>query len=213
MDGSLRYEEGEKIATLTTGTAIGKGSAKITAVAADGSGKSASCVISVTKDILVSSVCISPDTKTMTAGKSAYFYATVCPVNATNRCVTWSSDDPAVATVNAVSGLVYAQKAGSTVIRATAQDGSGIVGSSRLTVMNTICVGDITLSRTNLVLYKGNTHHLSATVCPANATTKTVRWRSSKSSVVAVNTYSGLVTAKSCRQSVCICRSTGWQRC
>lgn len=186
------------VATVCNGvvTAIGKGSAKITAVAADGSGKSASCVISVTKDILVSSVCISPDTKTMTAGKSAYFYATVCPVNATNRCVTWSSDDPAVATVNAVSGLVYAQKAGSTVIRATAQDGSGIVGSSRLTVMNTICVGDITLSRTNLVLYKGNTHHLSATVCPANATTKTVRWRSSKSSVVAVNTYSGLVTAK-----------------
>lgn len=177
-------------------TAISKGSARITATAADGSGKSASCTVAVTGDMLVSSICISPDTRTMIAGKSAYFYATVCPENATNRCVTWSSNDPTIATVNSVSGLVYAQKAGSTVIRANACDGSGIVGSCNLTVIDPICIEDITLSRTYLVLYKGNTHRLSATVCPTNATTKTIRWRSSKTSVVTVNAYTGLVTAK-----------------
>ena len=186
------------VATVSNGvvTAVSKGSARITATATDGSGKSASCTVSVTGDTLVESICISPDTRTMITDKAAYFYATVCPESAANRCVTWSSDDPCVATVNAVSGLVYAENAGTTVIRATAQDGSGIVGTCCLTVIDPICVEDITLSRSYLVLYKGNTHRLSATVCPTNATTKTVRWHSSKPSVASVNTYTGTVTAK-----------------
>ena len=192
------------VATVSGGivTAVSKGSAKITATAADGSGKSASCTVVVTGDTLVSSICISPDTRTMITDKSAYFYATVCPENATNRCVTWSSDDPCVATVNSVSGLVYAENAGTTVIRATAQDGSGIVGTCCLTVIDPICVEDITLSRSYLVLYKGNTHRLSATVCPTNATPQTVRWHSSKPSIASVNTYTGTVTAKAAGSAI-----------
>ena len=102
------------VATVSGGivTAVSKGSAKITATATDGSGKSASCTVVVTGDTLVSSICISPDTRTMITDQSTYFYATVCPENATNRCVTWSSDDPCVATVNSVSGLVYTENAG-----------------------------------------------------------------------------------------------------
>ena len=192
------------VATVSSGivTAVSKGSAKITATAADGSGKSASCTVVVTGDTLVSSICISPDTRTMITDKSAYFYATVCPENATNRCVTWSSDDPCVATVNSVSGLVYAENAGTTVIRATAQDGSGVVGTCCLTVIDPICVEDITLSRSYLVLYKGNTHRLSATVCPTNATTKTVRWHSSRPTVASVNSQTGTVTAKAAGSAI-----------
>ena len=158
------------VATVSNGvvTAVANGYARITATAADGSGKSASCTVTVTGNVLVSSICISPDTRTMITGKWEYFYATVCPADATNKCVTWSSDDPSVATVNPVSGLVYAENAGTTVIRATAQDGSGVVGTCRLTVNDPICVEDITLSRSYLVLYKGNTHRLTATVSPTN---------------------------------------------
>lgn len=192
------------VATVHNGIvyASSKGTATITATAADGSRKSASCTVVVTGDTLVSSICISPDTRTMITDKSAYFYATVCPENATNRCVTWSSDDPCVATVNSVSGLVYAENAGTTVIRATAQDGSGIVGTCCLTVIDPICVEDITLSRSYLVLYKGNTHRLSATVCPTNATTKTVRWHSSRPTVASVNSRTGTVTAKAAGSAI-----------
>ena len=192
------------VATVSNGvvTAVSMGSAKIIATATDGSGKSASCTVVVTRDTLVSSICISTDTRTMITDKSAYFYATVCPENATNRCVTWSSDDPCVATVNPVSGLVYAETAGTTVIRATAQDGSGIVGTCCLTVIDPIYVEDITLSRSYLVLYKGNTHRLSATVCPTNATTKTVRWHSSRPSVASVNSYTGTVTARAAGSAI-----------
>ena len=84
------------VATVSNGivTAVAKGSARITATAADGSGKSASCSITVTGDTLVSSICVSPDTLTLITDKSARLRATVCPTNATNKCVTWSSDDP-----------------------------------------------------------------------------------------------------------------------
>ena len=187
------------VATVHDGfvTAITKGTARITATAADGSGKTASCTVAVTGDTLVSSICISPEARTIITGKSAYLYATVCPENATNRCIIWSSDDPTVATVNSVSGLVYAQEAGATVIRAIAQDGSGIVGTCNLIVRDPICVEDITLSCTSLVLYNGNTHRLSATVYPTDATTKTIRWHSSRPSVASVNMYTGTVTARS----------------
>ena len=186
------------VATVRGGivTAISKGTARITATAADGSGKSASCTVSVTGDTLVTSVYVNPNPYTMVTGKSTYLRATVCPSNATNKCVTWSSANTNVATVNSVSGLVYAQKPGTTKIYATAQDGSGVVGKCSLTVIRPICVEDITLSRTYLVLYKSNTHKLTATVCPVNATKKTVRWHSSKTSVATVDAYTGLVTAR-----------------
>ena len=186
------------VATVNNGivTAVSKGSTTITATATDGSAKSASCTVVVTEDTLVSSICISPNTKTMIVDESAYLHATVCPQTATNKCVWWTSDNPCVAMVNSVSGLVYAENAGTTVIRATAQDGSGTVGTCNLTVKNPIYIEDITLSDTYLMLCKGNTHRLTASVCPANASTRTIRWHSSKPSVASVNTRTGTVTAK-----------------
>ena len=70
-------------------TAVGKGSARITATAADGSGKSAVCTVGVTGDTLVSSIGISSDIGTMITGKAAYFRATVCPGNATNSMLSY----------------------------------------------------------------------------------------------------------------------------
>lgn len=178
-------------------TAVSKGSAVITATAQDGSGTSASCNVVVTADTLVLTICVAPEQKTMITGKSEYFRATVCPQDATNKCITWSSTDPCVATVNATSGLVYAQKAGTTIIRATAQDGSGVVGMCKLTVKEPVKVENITLSPNYpLILYRGTTFCLKATVCPEDATNKTVVWSSSNPSVLSVGACSGIIKAK-----------------
>ena len=178
-------------------TAVSKGSAVITATAQDGSGTSASCNVVVTADTLVLTICVAPEQKTMITGKSEYFRATVCPQDATNKCITWSSSDPCVATVNATSGLVYAQKAGTTIIRATAQDGSGVVGMCKLTVKEPVKVENITLSPNYpLILYRGTTFCLKATVCPEDATNKTVVWSSSNPSVLSVGACSGIIKAK-----------------
>jgi len=59
----------------------------------------------------------------------------VLPPNADVKTVTWSSDDEAVATVDA--GEVTAVSEGEAVITATANDGSGTTGSVTVGVIDT----------------------------------------------------------------------------
>ena len=162
----------------------------------DGSGAAASCYVSVTEDILVTSVTVSPARKTMTAGKDDWLYATVCPPDATNDSVEWSSSDPCVATVNPDSGFVVAQNAGEATITATAQDGSGAYGECFLTVGPPIPVEGVTVSPASLTMNVGDTVELKATVCPFDATDTYVTWRSSNENVATVGFYSGLISAK-----------------
>ena len=184
------------VATVCDGvvSAVANGVANITASATDGSGKSATCRVTVTGNTLVSSITVSPSYKTLTEGSSTFLYASVSPANATNKCVTWSSSNTNVATVNPTSGLVTAQNAGSAYIYATAQDGSGVVGSCTLTVPTPVSVTGITVSPKLKTLGEGETAYLHATVCPCNATNKAVTWSSSDTSVATVGFYTGIVT-------------------
>ena len=132
----------KSVAKVSNGvvTAVSKGSAVITATAIDGSGESASCVVSVTGDILVTTITISPSTSTMAVGDSAFLNATICPANATNQSLYWSSSNTNVATVNEITGLVMAQHAGTATIYATACDNSGAVASCEVHVQATTTV-------------------------------------------------------------------------
>lgn len=67
-------------------------------------------------------VSVSPTNWSMEVGQTQSLTATVAPPNATNQDVTWSSSNPAVATVNA-DGLVTAVGAGSATITVTTVDG------------------------------------------------------------------------------------------
>ena len=185
------------VATVCGGvvTGVSGGMARITATATDGSGKSAYCTVYVTTtSILVSSVNIDPDKKSMYMGSSQYLYAIVCPENATNKNVTWSSTNPSVATVNPTSGLVSAQNPGTTVIRATAQDNSGAVGICELTV-KPVLVQSISVNPSTLSLPKGTSGQLSATVYPSNATNKSVKWYSCDEDIATIDEDTGEVTA------------------
>ena len=195
---------GSNIVSVNDGvvTALTKGSGVITATAADGSGKSASCIVSVNGAVLVSSIVVPPLGASLTVGDSAFLSATVIPSNATNKTVLWSSSDPTVATVNEVSGLVMAQSAGTATIYATAADNSGVVGSCNVTVNAPVLVEDITLSETRLELRKGGNRRLLATVCPVNATNKTLLWHSSKPSVATVDQRNGRVHANAAGSAV-----------
>ena len=74
---------------------------------------------------------------------SCRVWATVCPSNADNCKVRWSSSDPSVATVNPNDGLVLAQNVGSTIITATALDGSGVTGTYTIKVENAVLIEKI----------------------------------------------------------------------
>jgi uncharacterized protein YjdB len=91
----------------------------------------------------VSSVAVSPLTKTLSAaGATQQLTATISPVYALNKNVSWSSSNTLAATVNS-SGLVTAVATGSATIKATTADG-GKTASSVITV--TINTGIIDLS-------------------------------------------------------------------
>ncbi len=189
------------------------GTAKIYATATDGSGcydsltVTVSSVVPISPVTPVSSVCICPETETLITGKTMFLCATVYPENATNKCLYWSSSNPTVATVNPISGLVYAQKAGTTMIRATAQDGSCKEDFCCLTVTDPIPVEAVTLDMEKIHTCKGNSHQLHATVMPTNATEKAICWQSSNNAVATVTSY-GRVTAKSGGRAFIYARAT-----
>ena len=178
-------------------TAVSKGSAIITATANDGSGKCGCCQVAVTDKILVSSVIVSPANYTMVVGDFVFLRETVCPTNASDKCVIWSSSDETILSVNSVTGFVHALKVGTAKIYATARDGSNVSGSCAITVQEPIKVDSVSILYNQITMIIGQKRKLSVTVCPVDATKKSVKWNSSNTSVATVDSYTGTITAKS----------------
>lgn len=117
----------------------------------------------------------------------------VTPYNATDKSVTWSSGNTAVATVNATTGEVTAVAAGKATITATANDGSGVTATCTVTVI--IPVTSVTINKAPTeALFVNSTGTLTATVLPNNATDKTVTWSSSDPDYVSINAETGEYT-------------------
>ena len=183
-----------KVATVSSYgivKAIGTGEATITATTTDGSGKSATCKVTVGAAIPVSSVSIS-------AGPTGAFYprqqfsfnATVEPNNATNQELEWESSDSDIATVTSY-GLVTAVKEGDVTITAKAKDGSGKSGSRTIHVSKSQVTGIEIVRRGNKVTSwtdgkPGETHDIRARIIPYNATYKQVTWSSSDENVAKI---------------------------
>ncbi|MDG0791537.1 Ig-like domain-containing protein [Cohnella ginsengisoli] len=177
-------------------TAVGAGSANITVTTADG-GLTASTNVTVTTDVVpVAGIALSRTSLALEEGEQATLYATISPDNATHTAVTWQSADEDVATVSA-GGVVTAVHAGTTVVTVTTADG-GKTATADVVVtapdIEPVAVTGIALDRSVLALAKGQTGTLTATIAPANATNKQVRWRSSDALVATVDA-TGLVTA------------------
>ena len=180
------------VATVVKGkvTAVSSGNAVITAVSGE---KSATCSVTVKeeeiKTIPVESVTISEASAQLTAGETLTLTATVLPANATDKTLSWSSSNEAVATV--VNGVVTAKTVGDATITVTA---GGISATCEVAVKaKIIAVTSITLNKAALELKEGETFTLTATVTPNNATDKEVIWSSSDKSVATVE--DGVVTA------------------
>lgn len=105
---------------VVTGVAVG--TATITATVATASGTTTdTCSITVS-EIAATGVSLSNSSISLNAGGTRTLTATVLPANATNKTVTWSSNNTGVATVNS-SGLVTAQSIGTATITVTTASG------------------------------------------------------------------------------------------
>ena len=165
------------IASVENGTvkALKAGTATITA---ECSGKKAECKVTVT--VPVSGISLDKTELTIEVGKTATLTATITPVDATDKAITWTSSNAIVATVN--EGIITALKGGTAIITAEC---SGKKAECKVTV--TVPVSGISLDKTELTIEVGKTATLTATITPADATDKTVTWTSSNEGVVKVN--------------------------
>lgn len=157
-------------------------------------------------EIKVNKITLNKTTASVTKGKTLQLTATVTPGNATKKEVKWSTSNKNVAMVSP-SGLVTAKSAGTATITCTAQDGSGVKATCKITVKNPVVkVTKVTLNKTTATLAPKETLTLKATVAPTNATNKAVTWKSSNTKIATVSS-SGKVTAKAAGTVTITCRA------
>ena len=127
---------------------------------------------------------------TVLEGETASVVATVTPSDA-SASVSWSSSNPAVATV--ANGKIKGVSVGNATITAKAGDFTAQVAVTVKENTSIVKPTGISITPSSLNLTVGDQGGLTATVTPSNATDKTVTWSSSNPSVATVS--AGSVTA------------------
>gem|GEM_PF-3417047 len=178
------------VATVTQGgfvTAVGYGTATITATAADGTGIFDTCIVNV-PFYFTTGVTLNKTFTSIHNGSSETLVATVLPANASDKRVTWNSDNHWVATVD-TNGLVTAVGPGSANITATTMDGRF---SATCYVSVTTPATSVTINPSSITISSGDMYILEAVVAPFNVSNSNVTWSSSNEAAATV-TQGGLV--------------------
>lgn len=137
-------------------------------------------------EIPVSSVTITNSKKDYYIGETCQISTTVLPSNATNKTLTYSSNNTGVASVNS-SGLVTFKAAGSATITVSSNNGK----TATITFIVTkapVHVTQINVSLPSNSYYVGDTADLIYEVLPKDADNKNVTFESTNTSVATVNT-------------------------
>ena len=172
-------------------TAIAAGTATITATTTDGSNLTASCEVTVKPAvILVNSIVLDKTTAEVVEGGMVKLTATVLPEDATDKSVTWTTSDAAIATVNE-DGLVTAVAPGTVTITVSAKDGSDKTATCEVTVLDSSAPHlGLKLSEKAFRLQLNQTHQVTVVTEGVEG----VIWSSSDANIASVDA-NGVVTA------------------
>ncbi len=169
-------------------TGVSNGTVTVKATAKDGS------KVSGTKEVTVGTTEVAVPVSGITVGTTTglsqittnsgtlQMTTKVLPSDASNQDVTWSVEDKTGSAKISDSGLVTAVSNGIVTVKATAKDGSGIVGSTTITITGqstSIPVSDISIigkDNADTITADGGTLQMSATVIPTTASNKSVIW-------------------------------------
>jgi len=135
-------------------SALSKGKTTIMVSTVDGN-KTASCVVTVEELVPVVSVTLNKNKLSLDIGEKETLIATVLPADANNKAVTWSSNNPAVATV-AADGLVTAVSDGEAIVTVLTKDGNK-------TATCNVRVGKFHPAEPEMVFVEGGTFTMGAT--------------------------------------------------
>ena len=170
------YSNG-KIYGVTPGTAT------IT-VKTEDTGKTATCKVTV-KGVKPTSVKLDAKSMTVEPGQVKKLTATVSPSNCSYKTVTWKSSDPKAVYVNQ-KGYIKGMKAGaSATITCTTNTGAK-VATCKVKVKS-IAVTDVTLNKSSVSIYVGESYRLTANIVPSNATNQKVIWESANPKIARVS--------------------------
>lgn len=142
-------------------------------------GKSVDFDIEV-KGIMPSSITLNQPDIDLYKGKTYQLVGNILPQNASDKTITWSSNNSSVATVSS-TGLVTAKNAGTATI--TAKTINGLQAKCKVNVM--VPAVQIYLDKEQIELTKGESEQVNVTLSPLNSTDK-VSWTSDNSAVAKV---------------------------
>ncbi|MBR4458505.1 MAG: Ig-like domain-containing protein [Clostridia bacterium] len=163
------------IAVSETGviTGLAKGSGRVKATAADGSGRTAEATINVQQ--MPTAIALTSKDSSVFVGGSINITAEVQPKDANNKNVVWTSSDPSVATVK--NGRVTGVGRGTVVITCTADADPTVTAQMTLTVGQQVTA--IKAAERTVTVSVGGRIQLAWTVEPADANNKAVTFTSS----------------------------------
>ena len=191
--GIIWTSSNESVLTVNqygTMTGVGYGTAVVTATAADGSGVSASCIVQVIRP--VTDIKLSKSKITLYVGDVFHLVATVEPADASVKKLEWTSSDPTVAKVYD-DGDVEAVGVGRCKVYATSTDGNNVVAECTIIVKQIVSATSVTINSHEILMLTGKVRTLTARLFPINST-ETVKWVSSDTSVVVVDSNGQITT-------------------
>ena len=178
-------------------TAKKAGTTYIVVTSADG--YSANCRVVVTQQ--AEGIKLSVTKISLGVGNSYNVGTTITPSDATDKTVTWTSQDTSIARVT-TDGKITGVAVGSTVVAARIKSGE----VAYVTVTVTDVLKGITLDQTKKTLQAGKSFLLNVTFKPVNATNQKVSWSSSDNSIAKVNEL-GKVTGVKGGTAMITCKS------
>lgn len=214
-NGSYEYSINNGASWQASNTFGGLAAATYIAAVRDAGNPSntATCDVSVGQPAHKGVVAASKAPSKVNAGTALTLVPPPPPKGSTLQSTTFTSSNPSVATVD-VNGNVTFKAGGkvtiTTKVVSTTVDKKGKVKTKTTTVKKTITVqqpvASLSLSAGSVTITRSQKLKLTASIAPATASNKKVKWMSSNPKVVAVS-GAGVVTGKASGTAVITCRA------
>ena len=124
---------------------------------------------------------------TLFVDESKTIIATVTPVDAVDKIVSWSSSDDTIVSVS--NGRITGLKEGTATITASTSNGKTAFANVKVISVDTkiISVNKVSLKASNTVINVGEKITIGVNILPDNATDKTIIWSSSDNQIAVVS--------------------------